>query len=259
MFKKVFKTCIVATAMMLSAIGLSGFSMCDPCDFCGTMPLTGECRPGCTAYFNCLMMCPLIIDLDNDGFSFGGPENIVAFDLLLNGKPQRTQWVAPEQDDAFLVLDLNQNGVVDGGAEMFGTGTVILANGSYAVNGFEGLAQYDLKAQGGNGDGRITEADQVWKRLGLWLDANANGISEAYEVAPIESFLIEGLSLGSEEKQHYDQYGNWLRYFGHVDFKDEAQTQAANGRLLDVFFLKDHQTQAKSTVADQHSHVKMDD
>jgi hypothetical protein len=54
------------------------------------------------------------------------------------------------------VLDRNANGVIDGGAELFGTDTKLL-NGSFAKHGFEALAEFDI-----NKDGKINYKDAVY-------------------------------------------------------------------------------------------------
>ena len=60
------------------------------------------------------------------------------FDLDNSGFAEQTAWLAP--GDGFLVLDRNNNGHIDGGAELFGSETT-LNNGKAAENGFEALAE----------------------------------------------------------------------------------------------------------------------
>ena len=67
------------------------------------------------------------------------------------GAAIKTAWV--EGDDALLVLDRDNNGRIDSGAELFGEATPV--GEMAAEDGFAALAELDRPALGGNGDGRI--------------------------------------------------------------------------------------------------------
>ena len=97
---------------------------------------------------------PLILDLDGDGYNVETKENGTNFDLDKNGFAEKINWT---KKDGFLCLDLNGNGTIDNGGELFGDKT-LLADGTTAKNGFEALAQYD-----GNGDGVIDENEIILK------------------------------------------------------------------------------------------------
>ena len=97
---------------------------------------------------------PIILDLDGDGFNVETKENGTNFDLDKNGFAEKINWTTK---DGFLCLDLNGNGTIDNGGELFGDKT-LLADGTTAKNGFEALAQYD-----GNGDGVIDENEIILK------------------------------------------------------------------------------------------------
>ena len=84
---------------------------------------------------------PIVVDLDGDGVeTISRKGNVNFFDLNNNGFLERTGWVGA--DDGLLALDLNNNGIIDNGAELFGNNTR-LPNGENAKNGFEALKQYD--------------------------------------------------------------------------------------------------------------------
>ncbi|MDO5559728.1 MAG: calcium-binding protein, partial [Oscillospiraceae bacterium] len=135
---------------------------------------------------------PLIVDIDGDGFTIIDKANGVYFDKDNNGYKERIDWTSA---DAFLVLDLNENGVIDNGSELFGD-TTYLADGTYAKNGFEALAQYDE-----NGDTIINSADSVFDRLLLWTDANADGVSQSSELKKVTDLGITSFStVANEEK-----------------------------------------------------------
>lgn len=96
---------------------------------------------------------PLIFDLDGDGYNVEKKELGANFDLDKNGFAEKINWT---KKDGFLCLDLNGNGTIDDGGELFGDQT-LLADGTRAKNGFEALAQYDS-----NGDGVIDAGDGIF-------------------------------------------------------------------------------------------------
>lgn len=186
----------------------------------------------CDAYWTCMTGCPLMLDLDSNGFRFGGPESAIRFDLYGDGDPDHLQWVVPGEDDAFLFMDLNGNGIVDDGTELFGNGTrLILENRSASPNGFVALAQFDDPGLGGNDDGEISPSDEIWETLALWLDGNANSQCEPNEVIRIDSVGLESIAFVPRESDLVDIHGNALRFFSSAYGADERHIA-----VVDVFF-----------------------
>lgn len=67
---------------------------------------------------------PLVIDLDGDGTVETNKENsTVHFDHDNNGFAESTGWVG--KDDGLLVRDINGNGQIDNGTELFGNNSVL--------------------------------------------------------------------------------------------------------------------------------------
>ena len=97
---------------------------------------------------------PLVVDLDGDGVETIGTNNNIYFDHDNNGFAENTGWIS--KDDGLLVRDLNNNGQIDNGTELFGNNTV-LSNGQKATNGFEALADLDS-----NNDGVFNNQDAAW-------------------------------------------------------------------------------------------------
>ena len=131
---------------------------------------------------------PLSLDLDGDGQVNTLPRRAgVHFDLDNSGFAEQTAWLAP--GDGFLVLDRNNNGHIDGGAELFGSETT-LNNGKVAENGFEALAEWDS-----NADGKITAEDAIYHRLRIWQDKNSNGVVNSGELNTLQAHGIAEIHL----------------------------------------------------------------
>ncbi len=201
---------------------------------------------------------PLLIDLGQDGIHLGDAGVGVNFDMIGDGNETFMQWVQYGGNEAFLVQDLNDNGIIDNGMELFGTGTHMLpleltqqwpnldqtnvksiqlalaAAAELAPNGFVALAQYDHPALGGNDDGYITNQDEVWSGLLLWLDDNADGISTADEMLQLNDVGITQLDIIPKKNNHQDPAGNSIPLWSWA--VDENNNSHNKYKMVDVFF-----------------------
>jgi Ca2+-binding RTX toxin-like protein len=134
---------------------------------------------------------PIVLDLAGDGFETVGQAKGTYFDLDNNGFAEKTAWISGS-DDGFLTLDLNRNGKIDDGGELFGNYTK-LENGENAKDGFAALAQYDS-----NADGVINSLDEIFGDLRIWID-NGNGKSETGELKTLSEAGVESISLNQTE------------------------------------------------------------
>ena len=135
---------------------------------------------------------PLVLDLDGDGFELLSVKEGVYFDEDNRNLAEKTQWVS--KDDALLALDLNGDGIINDGSELFGDST-LLTDGSRASSGFEALNQYDE-----NNDGIINDKDAIFSSLKVWQDKNSDGVSQADEIYSMEDIGIESISLNLSEE-----------------------------------------------------------
>jgi hypothetical protein len=187
-----------------------------PADQCSDYQYTAPCSP-------------IIVNFAPGTYQLSGAESPVLFDIGGTGTPVRIGWTRADTDQAFLCRDLNRNGTIDNGLELFGNAT-ILKNGSRAENGFVALAEYDE-----NGDGVIDQKDAVWYELLLWRDRNHDGIAQASELEAVSTSDLAAISVGTHWTGRRDQSGNYFRY--------QATGWITNGRhavarpVYDIFFV----------------------
>ena len=100
---------------------------------------------------------PLVINLDTNVASVSDQKFF--FDLDQDGTEEEISML--NSGSGFLALDLNGDGVINDGGELFGT---------KSGNGFADLSKYDS-----DGNGWIDEADEIWDKLLIWTkDENGN-------------------------------------------------------------------------------------
>jgi hypothetical protein len=82
----------------------------------------------------------------------------VGFDLDGSGTRKPVAWTPAGSTAAFLVLDLDGDGAITTGAELFGVEVEASRRGKPRdeTSAFTLLAAYDDPARGGNGDGTIS-------------------------------------------------------------------------------------------------------
>jgi Ca2+-binding EF-hand superfamily protein len=83
--------------------------------------------------------------------------------LNANGFHEFIRWI--DATDAFLVLDVNENGIIDDGSELFGD-SMLLPNGSRALCGFDALRAFDS-----DNDGKVGINDEIFASLKLLTGA----------------------------------------------------------------------------------------
>ena len=175
---------------------------------------------------------PIVIDLANNGIKLGEAGVGVYFDVNADGVRDHVQWTRRGGDEGFLALDRTGNGLIDDGAELFGVGTPMILENRNAPNGFVGLAQYDSRMLGGNDDGLITEADAIWPQLRIWLDADANGVSNRAELRTLRSVGITALQTIPRIRKYVDEAGNVMPYWAWASLR----SRPGRAIMVDVYF-----------------------
>ncbi len=102
---------------------------------------------------------PLVINLNSNAPSL--TDTKFSFDLDCDGKPDQISFLSP--GSGFLALDINNDGIINDGSELFGPGS---------GNGFSELSQYDS-----DNNNWIDENDDIYDRLRIWTkDDNGNDV-----------------------------------------------------------------------------------
>ena len=139
---------------------------------------------------------PLVIDLNKNGKYTNSQKEGTHFDFDGEGFAEKTSWI--ESGDGLLVRDINHNGIIDDGSELFGDKT-IMSNGKTASNGFEALADLDS-----NRDGIIDEKDAAFNEIKVWIDKNNNGITDEGELFTLKDLDITSILLNYTSKNFRD-------------------------------------------------------
>ena len=188
---------------------------------------------------------PLVIDLDKNGFDLTDVASGVTFDILASGVPVKTAWTRGPSQDAFLVLDRNNNGLVDDGTELFSDvapqpAGPVKKNKSgkrASPNGFTALSLFDALSSGGNNDNQISDEDPVYSFLRLWIDANHDGRSAPAELWTLADKGVRSISLYAVAGKETDQFGNRFGFRSRATMdRDLVEQGPVKRAVVDVFF-----------------------
>lgn len=143
---------------------------------------------------------------------------------FLPGDPVATDW--PTAATPWIARDLDHDGAITSGAELFG-GNTVLPTGAAARHGFEALAALD-----GNGDRRLDAADPAFADLLLWADRDGDRRSTPDELTPLAATL-PWLPIDHQREPRCDGRGNCERERATVTWHDGDQRRAAT--VVDVY------------------------
>lgn len=178
---------------------------------------------------------PIVIDLNGDGIKTTSllSKKTVFFDIDGDEKKDETAWIYG--DDAFLAVDRNGNGVIDGINELFG--------GRHRGAGFAKLAEFDS-----NGDGVVDKNDERYSELLLWQDLNMNGRTDINELRTAEAAGLESISL-NYVSQNVCENGNLL---------GEVSSAIVNGQKVDAIDVSFRFREITAPAVDSLDHAPMD-
>jgi len=205
-----------------------------PASFVQPPPPPGDTNPDtsnrdnrCTNQYNTYPGCPsspLVLHFAPTPISL--VSKAVPFDLRGDGTAHPVTWLAT---GSFLALDLDGDGTINSGRELFGQSTR-LPDGSLAKDGFAALARYDE-----NHDGVISGDDAVFPRLLLWWDVNQDGVSAANELTTLEHEGVIAIHLDARPVDHPTDTTSYVGLSAAFEQRTEPLCRV-NRQVADVWF-----------------------
>jgi hypothetical protein len=168
---------------------------------------------------------PIVLDLTGAGINTQSISAGVMFDIKNIDQAIKTGWVG--QGTGLLVMDINKDGIINNGSELFGDATV-LANGKRAINGYQALSVLDS-----NEDGIISSTDANFSSINVWV--NAYDLSQPEQLLTMTQLGITSLDLNAVTKIERNN-GNLIGL--HSSY---TTTFGATHVMADVWFAIDDQ------------------
>jgi hypothetical protein len=178
---------------------------------------------------------PLVLDLDGSGITTSGinPAAPILFDQDGDGTKTATGWIAA--GEAIVVRDLNGNGTIDNGRELFGDNTILTRGaraGQVAANGFEALADLDS-----NADGKFDAADAAFASVKLWRDLDQDGISQSSELFTFAQLGVASINVSGTTSDVNLGGGNTQTQTGSFTKTDNTAGSAGTAHLAGSLLL----------------------
>lgn len=164
---------------------------------------------------------PLVLSFDDRPVEFVTSTGY--FRMTARDDCASTDW--PTAATPWLAMDRDGNGSIDGGHELFGSGTVMGA--TWAGDGFAALAGLDS-----DGDGWITPGDARWAELLLWEDHDQDRRSGPWELEALASRGVVAIDLGySRPASRCDARGNCEAERASVSLRGPGFAEVIDVRL----------------------------
>jgi len=167
---------------------------------------------------------PLVVALDNQPVEFATTDATFAF---VPGTPMITDW--PTAATPWIARDLDGNGAITSGAELFGSSTLV--DGVTARNGFQALAALDA-----NHDGVIDARDPAFGELLLWTDRDGDHRSSPAELRPLATVITE-IPLAHTLDPRCTERGACEGERGRLRWRDPTGNERT-GSVIDVYVPK---------------------
>ncbi|MBK7828999.1 calcium-binding protein [Nannocystis sp.] len=129
---------------------------------------------------------PLVLSFDGRPVEYSSDH--AEFAMSAGDRCGARDW--PTAATPWLAIDLDRNGNIDGGHELFGTGSRLAGR---VDNGFAALAALDA-----NSDGQISASDDRFAELVVWADHDNDRRSNLWELQPLTSHGVVAIDLGFE-------------------------------------------------------------
>lgn len=140
---------------------------------------------------------PLVINLNGNIAEVSDQK--FYFDLDADGEKEEISRLS--QDSGYLALDLNGDGTINDGSELFGT---------KSGNGFADLALYDQ-----DGNGWIDENDEIWDKLKIWVqDEEGNSTLYSLKEQGVGAICLQNVSTEFHQKNDSGQVNAAIRNTG---------------------------------------------
>lgn len=197
----------------------------------GTQYSTWFCRSSTNEQFECTT--PLVLSFDDAKVKYDATSRLFSFQP---GNPVQSDW--PSAVTPWLVRDVNGNGRIDDGSELFGSNTKTAAG--VAKHGFEALAALD-----GNGDGTLDAKDPLFISVQVWRDVNGDRRSQPSELTSLAAERVDALSLGFTTEPRCDLGGNCERERSTFTWR-RADGAMQQGSVIDVYLRVHRSRRAES-------------
>jgi hypothetical protein len=153
-----------------------------------------------------------------ESFTMTSIEQGVTFDIDGDGDRNQIAWPEAGTEVAILALDVDGDGRITSGQEIFGSQTL-----AGARNGCNALTRL-FKSTGAPLSGSIRHGHVFYEQLLLWVDRNHNGVSEPEELRRARD-LFTAIGLGYSGVGWRDGHGNRVRYEGWTELRTDGPDQ----------------------------------
>ncbi|QHE97918.1 hypothetical protein LCG56_05525 [Pseudomonas cannabina pv. alisalensis] len=183
-------------------------------------------------------MSPLVLDLDGNGIDTLSVGAGIYFDHGGDGFSESSGWIG--HTDGFLVYDVNNDGFINSGKELFGN-NFVLESGEKSANGFEALSEFD-----NNKNGVVDESDEKIDQLKIWRDQNSNAKVDAGELLTLLDVGVVSLNIAFASQDVVDVHGNRVMQLGSYVSSDGTLKI-----VEDIWFAVNYSDTAKTGSAEQ--------